>query len=183
MYTCMPEEDIRSLYIWLWPATWELGIELSSSRRATNALNRWAICLAPPISSCRYLSDKNFLLSSSFIVSCKFEYVVHSFSLNYTSLISFYLSWLSSPWVTSYLILSYLVRRACPLGLEKGNFGDSAWGGSTKRMKEDFRKPSGVLVAGVASGPAWSSHLSWCLGYGNEEGRGLEKPQEGAQIE
>jgi hypothetical protein len=43
MYTCMPEEGIRSHYRWLSPTMRLLGIELRTSGRASSALNHWAI--------------------------------------------------------------------------------------------------------------------------------------------
>jgi hypothetical protein len=47
IYTCMPEEGIRSHYRWLWATMWLLGIELRTSGRAVGALNHWAISPAP----------------------------------------------------------------------------------------------------------------------------------------
>jgi len=47
MYTCVPEEGIRSHYRWLWATMWLLGIELRTSVRAASSLNRWAISPAP----------------------------------------------------------------------------------------------------------------------------------------
>jgi len=36
-----PDEDIGSLYRWLWATMWLLGIELRTSGRAVGALNHW----------------------------------------------------------------------------------------------------------------------------------------------
>jgi hypothetical protein len=49
MYTCMPEEGIRSRYRWLRATMWLLGIELRTSARTVRDLN--------PISSARLLDD------------------------------------------------------------------------------------------------------------------------------
>jgi len=38
MYTCTPEEGIRSLYRWSWATIWLLGTGLRSAGRAVNAL-------------------------------------------------------------------------------------------------------------------------------------------------
>ena len=43
MYICMPEEDMRSHYRWLWATMWLLGIELRIFRRENSALHHWAI--------------------------------------------------------------------------------------------------------------------------------------------
>ena len=47
MYTCMPEEGIRSHYRWLWSTMWLLGIELRTYVRAVSALNLWVISPVP----------------------------------------------------------------------------------------------------------------------------------------
>ena len=41
------KEGTRSHYRWLWPTMYLLGIELRTSGRTTNALNCWAVSLAP----------------------------------------------------------------------------------------------------------------------------------------
>jgi hypothetical protein len=59
MYTCEPEEGIRSHHRWLWATMWLLGFELRTSGRSVGALNRWAISQGwpwtPDRSSCLYL--------------------------------------------------------------------------------------------------------------------------------
>ena len=47
IYICMPEEGTRSSDRWLWATVWLLGLELRTSGRVANALNCWAISLAP----------------------------------------------------------------------------------------------------------------------------------------
>jgi hypothetical protein len=46
MYNSMPEEGIRSLYIWSWSVMWLLKTELRTSGRVASALNHWAISAA-----------------------------------------------------------------------------------------------------------------------------------------
>ena len=48
MYTCVPEEGIRSHYRWLWASMWLSEIELRTFQRA---LNYWAISPALKITS------------------------------------------------------------------------------------------------------------------------------------
>jgi len=68
IYTCMPEEGIRSLYRWLWATVWLLGIELRTSGRAVSALNRWTISPALVIENLTrqraFLESKDHLLSN-----------------------------------------------------------------------------------------------------------------------
>ena len=42
MFTCTPEESIRSLYSWSWNIMWLLGNDLRTSGRTVSTLNPWA---------------------------------------------------------------------------------------------------------------------------------------------
>ena len=48
MFSCTPEEGIRSYYRWLWATMWLQGIEFRTSWRTVSALNLWAISPALP---------------------------------------------------------------------------------------------------------------------------------------
>jgi hypothetical protein len=65
IYACMPEEGTKSHYKWLWTTMWLLGIELSTSGRATSAPNCWAIFLAPDIKSLLYSNSSSHCRGSS----------------------------------------------------------------------------------------------------------------------